>query len=129
MKQVISKQSPVHKKMMAIPPSMLTKCRRFVQNAAGNWIRPKSKARSAIDVDRCIRKLYCTNLLSEVVTKNLVKKALKVVKKITATGDDSETIDKFLNALKKAAKLNNHLVSKLFKEATSLAVKVMTLRK
>ena len=61
----------------------------------------------------CIRKLYCTNLLSEVVTKNLVKKALKVVKKITTTGDDSETIDKFLNALKKAAKLNNHLVSKL----------------
>ena len=53
------------------------------------------------------------------------KKAVDAVKKVTATGDDAGKIDKLLNALKKAAKLNNKFVSKLSNEATSLAIKIM----
>lgn len=54
------------------------------------------------------------------------KKAIEAIKKVTASnGDDNKKIDMILGLIKKAAKINNGLVSKLSKAATTAAVKLM----
>lgn len=53
------------------------------------------------------------------------KKALDNIKKITASGDDTEKVEKLLDVLKKAAKLNNNYAGALSKAATSQAAKLM----